>query len=104
MSDSTGPSRPGFLGSIFPGHVYQINDPALFFSPILSGQQGPPQQGFQPWPGLEVRRWWVNARLPIPLPGGSAQTQTDGSFGITQPPPNATVPGDTPSDVRFMLL
>ena len=62
MSDATSPSRPGFLGSIFSGHVYQITDPAIFFSPILSGQQG-----YEPWPGPEVRMWSVNDLLPIPM-------------------------------------
>ena len=107
MSDAASfriPGFPGFPGPIFSGHVYQITDPLTFFSPILNGQPGPPQQGFQPWPGLEVRMWSVNDLIPIPLPGGSAQTQADGSFGITQPAPNATVPGGTPSDIRFMLL
>jgi hypothetical protein len=104
MSDTAGFSRPGFPRPIFSGHVYKITDPTSFFLPILGGQQGPPQQGYQPWSGLEVRTWSVNDLIPIPLPGGSAQTQADGSFGITQPPPNATVPGGTPSDVRFMLL
>jgi len=90
-------------GPIFSGHVYKIVDQTSFFGPILGGQQGPPQQGYQPWPGLEVRTWSVNDRLPIPIPGGSAQTQADGSFGINQPAPSATIPGDTPNDVRFML-
>ena len=103
MSDATRLSRPGPRGPIFSGNVYKITDPASFFLPILGGQQGPPQQGYEPWSGLEVRMWSVNDLLPIPLPGGSAQTQADGSFGITQPAPNATVPGGTPSDVRFML-
>lgn len=97
------------LGGLWPGlpllsgHVYQITDMTTFFLPILNGQ-GPPSDGFAPWPGLEVQTWSVNDRLPIPLPGGSTQTQADGSFGIDQTPPNATVPGGTPSDIRFSLL
>lgn len=103
VSDAARLSRPGLRGPIFSGHVYKITDPATFFLPILGGQQGPPPDGYEPWSGLEVRTWSVNDLIPIPLPGGSALTQVDGSFGITQPPPNATVPGGTPSDVRFML-
>jgi hypothetical protein len=103
MSDTTRLSRPWPRRPFFVGHVYQVTDPTSFFLPILLGEPGPPQQGYQPWPGLEVRMWSVNDLIPIPLPGGSALTQADGSFGITQPPPNATVPGGTPSDIRFML-
>ena len=104
VSDAARLSRPWPRGPIFSGHVYQITDPTAFFTPILNGQQGPPVQGFMPWAGLEVRMWAVNDLIPIPLPGGSAQTQADGTFGITQPAPNATVPGGTASDIRFMLL
>ncbi len=105
MSEShpAGLRWPWPTGPIFTGHVYQITNPTSFFLPILAGQV-PPQQGYAPWPGLEVRTWSVNDLIPIPLPGGTAGTQADGSFSITQPPPNATVPGGTPSDVRFMLL
>ena len=85
------------------GHVYRITDPLTFFGPILSGQ-GSPQAGYEPWPELEVRTWSVNDLIPIPIPGATAQTQADGGFAITQRPPNASVPGDTPSDVRFALL
>lgn len=86
------------------GHVYQITDPLTFFSPILNGQ-GPPQQGFKPWSGLEVRTWSVNDLFPIPFPGGTAFTQTDGSFGINQTPPNPVLGvGGLESDVRFSLV
>lgn len=96
-------NTPWPRGPIFSGHIYRITDPAGFFLPILAGEHGQPQQGYEPWPGLEVRMWSVNDLIPIPLPGGAAMTQADSSFGIAQPPPNATVPGGTPSDVRFML-
>jgi len=94
---------PWPIGPVFRGRVYKIIDTTGFFLPILAGN-GPPQQGYEPWSGLEVRTWSVNDLLPIPIPGGSALTQTDGSFDITQPPPNASVPSGTSSDVRFALL
>ncbi len=91
-------------GPLLSGHVYQITNLSTFFSPILAGQ-GPPQQGFRPWPGLEVSTWSVNDLYPIPLPGGSATTQADGSFGINQVPPNPVLGGvGTPSDIRFALV
>jgi hypothetical protein len=95
--------RPWPEQPLLSGHVYRITDPLSFFAPILGGQ-GPPQAGYEPWAGLEVRTWSVNDLIPIPIPGPTAETQADGSFGITQSPPNASVPGDTPSDVRFALL
>ena len=66
----------------------------------------PPAQAYQPWSGLEVRTWSVNDLFPIPFPGGSAQTLTDGSFDITQTPPNPTLGSGAgqPSDIRFSLL
>jgi hypothetical protein len=100
LSRLRAPRLPG--DPIFAGHVYKVTDAAGFFLPILAGKPAP-QQGYEPWPGLEVRTWSVNDLLPIPLPGGSALTQADGSFAINQPPPNATVPGGTSSDVRFAL-
>ena len=56
--------------------------------------------------GLEVATWSVNDLFPIPFPGGSAVTQSDGSFSINQAPPNPVLGGGagTPSDIRFMLL
>jgi len=87
------------------GHIYRITDPLPFFLSILDGQV-PPAQAYQPWSGLEVRTWSVNDLFPIPFPGGSAQTLTDGSFDITQTPPNPTLGSGAgqPSDIRFSLL
>ena len=102
---ATGPSGfvpPWWEQPPLSGHVYRITDPLSFFGPIIGGQ-GPPQAGYEPWAGLEVRTWAVNDLLPIPIPGPTAETEADGSFGITQPP-NASVLGDMPRDVRFALL
>jgi hypothetical protein len=95
----------GPFGRSLTGHVYRITDPGKFFLPILAGQ-GPPKEGYQPWSGLEVRTWSVNDLLPIPFPGGTAQTGADGGFAITQTPPNPVLGGGTgqPSDIRFALL
>ncbi len=82
------------------GHVYRITDLELFFLPVLAGA-GPPADGYKPWPGVEVRAWAVDTLLPIPLPGGSATTNTDGSFSIQQQLPNPGL-GDS-SDVRAAL-
>jgi hypothetical protein len=96
---------PGPFDRSLRGHIYRITDVETFFAPILSGQ-GPPAQGYEPWGGLEVQTWSVNDLLPIPFPGGSAQTQADGGFDITQTPPNPTLGGGSgqPSDIRFSLL
>jgi hypothetical protein len=87
------------------GHVYKITDALAFFAPILFPGSGEPQ-GYEPWGGLEVRTWSVNDLLPIPFPGGSAQTGSDGSFNITQAPPYPVV-GDgvgQGADIRFGLV
>jgi hypothetical protein len=93
-------------GSLLSGRVYKVTDESGFFTPIFTGQ-GAPQQGYEPWAGLEVRTWSVNDLFPIPFPGGSAVTQADGSFTINQTPPNPVL-GDggvgTPSDIRFALV
>lgn len=104
-SQAVRPPEPWPGGPVFSGHVYQVNakDELQFLSAILNGQ-APPQQSYAPWPGLEVNTWSVNDLLPIPVPGPSTVTQADGSFAITQPPATATVPGGTPSDVRFGLI
>jgi hypothetical protein len=93
------------FGRSLTGHVFRITDPEAFFLPILAGQ-GPPAQGYQPWSGLEVRTWSVNDLFPIPFPGGTAETGSDGGFEITQTPPNPVLGGGTgqPSDIRFSLL
>ena len=97
-----GVGRP--RGPLLSGHVYQITNPSTFFSPILAGK-GPPQQGYEPWAGLEVRTWSVNDLFPIPFPGGTAITQADGSFGVDQVPPNPVLGGGgSELDVRFSLL
>ncbi len=89
------------------GHVYQITDAVAFFEPILFPGQGEPQ-GYEPWAGLEVRTWSVNDLLPIPFPGGSAQTGSDGGFNITQTPPYPVVGdgdgGSQAGDIRFGLV
>lgn len=94
----------GPFGRSLRGHVYRITDPEAFFLPILLGQ-GPPAQRYEPWSRLEVRTWSVNDQYPIPFPGGTAQTATDGGFEITQTPPNPTLGGGVgqPSDIRFSL-
>lgn len=100
------PARPPIpwpAGPTFTGHTYQITDVESLFLPVLNGQ-APPPESYQPWSGLEVRTWSVNDLLPIPVAGPSTQTQADGSFSITQPPANATVPGGTPSDVRLAMV
>ncbi len=89
------------------GHVYQITDALAFFGPIFFPGLGEPQ-GYEPWAGLEVRSWSVNELLPIPFPGGSAQTGADGSFSITQAPPYP-IAGDGSAagqagDIRFGLV
>jgi hypothetical protein len=96
---------PGPFDRSLTGHIYRITDLQTFFTPILFGQ-GPPAQGYEPWAGLEVQTWSVNDLFPIPFPGGSAQTQADGGFDITQTPPNPTLGGGggQPSDIRFSLL
>jgi hypothetical protein len=95
---------PGPWNRSLSGHIYRITEPLNFFLPILADQV-PPAQAYQPWGGLEVRTWSVNDLFPIPFPGGSAQTLTDGSFDITQTPPNPTLGGGgQPSDIRFFLL
>jgi hypothetical protein len=96
---------PGPFDRSLRGHIYRITDAGTFFLPILSGQ-GPPRQGYEPWGGLEVQTWSVNDLLPIPFPGGSAHTQADGGFEITQTPPNPVLGGGSgqPSDIRFSLL
>jgi hypothetical protein len=98
-----GPLGP--FGRALTGHVYRITNPVAFFLPILAGQ-GPPEQGYEPWAGLEVRTWSVNDLLPIPFPGGTAQTGADGGFKISQTPPNPVLGGGTgsASDIRFALL
>jgi hypothetical protein len=103
--DPAGSRVPGPWHKVLSGHVYRITDPLNFFLYILASQ-GPPAEAYEPWGGLEVRTWSVNDLLPIPFPGGSAQTQADGSFGITQTPPNPTTGGggDQSSDIRFALL
>jgi hypothetical protein len=87
------------------GHIYRITDSSSFFLSVLAGQV-PPAQAYQPWGGLEVRTWSVNDLFPIPFPGGSAQTLSNGSFDITQTPPNPVLGGGVgqPSDIRFSLL
>jgi hypothetical protein len=111
MGDAqTAPSRWGQYGpynSGLTGHVYRITDPTAFFLPILFGGTQDPQS-YEPWAGLEVRTWSVNELFPIPFPGGSAQTGSDGSFDITQTPPYPIAGGgdgaDQASDIRFGLL
>ncbi len=102
---------PGRWGQTWPygsglaGHVYQITDATAFFEPILFPGPGEPQ-GYEPWAGLEVRTWSVNDLLPIPFPGGSAQTGSDGSFNITQTPPYPVVGAGVgqAADIRFGLV
>jgi hypothetical protein len=99
------PPQPGPEGPTFSGYVYQVNAKfeLEFILAIVNGQ-APPQETYAPWPGLEVNTFSINELLPIPIPGPSAITQADGSFAINQPPATATVPGGTPSDVRFGLV
>jgi hypothetical protein len=96
---------PGPFDRSLSGHIYRITDAGTFFAPILSGQR-PPPEGYEPWAGLEVRTWSVNDLFPIPFPGGTARTQADGGFNITQTPPNPTLGSGAgqPSDIRFSLL
>jgi hypothetical protein len=96
---------PGPFDKSLRGHIYRITELVTFFAPILTGG-GPPARGYEPWAGLEVQTWSVNDLIPIPFPGGSAQTQADGSFEVTQTPPNPTTGGGSgqPSDIRFSLL
>jgi hypothetical protein len=96
---------PGPWNRSLSGHIYRITDPLNFFLAILA-DEAPPAQAYQPWGGLEVRTWSVNDLFPLPFPGGSAQTLTDGSFDITQTPPNPTLGGGVgqPSDIRFCIL
>jgi hypothetical protein len=54
MSDAGYLNRPWPGLPFFSGHIYQVTDPASFFLPILAGQPAP-QQGYEPWQGVEVR-------------------------------------------------
>jgi hypothetical protein len=78
-------NTPWPRGPIFSGHIYRITDPAGFFLPILAGEHGQPQQGYEPWPGLEVRMWSVNDLIPIPLPGGAALSSDPSTIPVFAP-------------------
>jgi hypothetical protein len=91
------------------GRVYKVDvdDLATFFAPIVLGE-GPPSQGYSPWPGVSVQPFFFAELLgwiPIPFAEAPVLTQKDGSFTIPDPSNLGVILGlsGEEQDVRIAL-